>query len=109
MRTSAIASIALAGVLSAMALPTSAADEVGAVFALTNAPGNNEVIAFSRDAKGALTEAGRYSPGGGGQGVDFDTQGGLQLDAARKFLYAVSPTDDLVTVFSVQGSKCFLR
>ncbi|KAH8892097.1 hypothetical protein GQ53DRAFT_134129 [Thozetella sp. PMI_491] len=78
--------------------------EVGAVFALDNVPEDNRVIAFSRDASGKLTEVGQFSTGGRGQGVDFDTQGGLQLSADNRFLYAVSPADDKITVFRVQGS-----
>ena len=76
----------------------------GALFAMTNAP-DNEVIAFSRGADGKLTQAGKYSTGGRGQGVDFDTQGGLRLNADRTFLYAVNPADDKITVFSVKGAQ----
>lgn len=78
--------------------------EVGAVFALTNAAGNNEVVAFSRAQSGALTQTGLFATGGSGIGVDFDTQGGLQLSNDKRFLYAVSPGSDILTVFSVDGS-----
>lgn len=80
------------------------AGEVGAAFALTNAPDDNQVIAFSRESSGKLTKAGTYSTGGRGIGVDFDTQGGLQLSKDNKFLYAVSPADDKISVFAVHGS-----
>lgn len=79
--------------------------EVGAAFALTNAPTGNNVVAFSRDGSGRLSQVGVYETGGIGQGVDFDTQGGLQLSADNKFLYAVSPADDKVSVFAVNGSS----
>ncbi|KAH6890285.1 hypothetical protein B0T10DRAFT_596411 [Thelonectria olida] len=82
--------------------------EVGAVFAMTNVAADNKVIAFSRNANGVLAQVGAYSTGGRGQGVDFDTQGGLRLNADHSFLYAVSPANDLVTVFSVKGS-CLCR
>ncbi|CAM1500400.1 Fc.00g095620.m01.CDS01 [Cosmosporella sp. VM-42] len=72
---------------------------------MTNVAIDNEVIAFSRNANGLLTQVGRYSTGGRGQGVDFDTEGGLQLNLDNTFLYAVNPVDDIVTVFSVQGSS----
>ncbi|KAL2831595.1 nitrous oxide reductase [Aspergillus pseudoustus] len=78
--------------------------EAGAAFALTNAPDDNQVIAFSRSATGKLTQTGAYSTGGRGIGVDFDTQGGLQLSPDHKFLYAVSPADDKISVFAVDGS-----
>jgi 6-phosphogluconolactonase (cycloisomerase 2 family) len=78
--------------------------EVGAAFAMTNAPFDNQVVAFSRASSGKLTQVGIYSTGGAGQGVDFDSDGGLQLSPDHKYLYAVSPASDTVTVFSVQGS-----
>ena len=34
----------------------------------------------------------------------FDSDGGLQLSPDNKYLYAVSPASDMITVFSVQGS-----
>ena len=80
------------------------AGEVGAAFALTNAPFDNQVVAFSRASSGKLTQVGMYSTGGAGQGVDFDSDGGLQLSPDHKYLYAVSPASDTITVFSVQGS-----
>ncbi len=76
----------------------------GAVFAMTNRAGNNEVIAFSRATDGTLTQAGRYSTRGNGIGVDFDTQGGLMLSNDHLYLYACSPGSDTVTVFGVSGT-----
>ncbi|CEJ92807.1 hypothetical protein VHEMI08437 [[Torrubiella] hemipterigena] len=105
MRTSILLPLFASSVLTAPAESNTPHDEAGAVFALTNVAADNKVIAFSRSASGVLTQVGEYSTGGRGQGVDFDTQGGLQLDQSNKFLYAVNPTDDLVTVFCVDGSK----
>ncbi|OAA76534.1 WD40/YVTN repeat-like-containing domain protein [Akanthomyces lecanii RCEF 1005] len=80
----------------------------GAVFAMTNVASANQIVAFSRSSSGELTPAGTYATGGRGQGVDFDTQGGLQLSADRKFLYAVNPADDKVSVFGVHGANLTL-
>lgn len=102
MKPSTLLSLAAAGVSGANCAPSG---EAGAVFALTNFAADNKIIAFSRGADGKLTQAGEYSTGGHGQGVDFDTQGGLQLNHDHSFLYAVNPPDDTVTVFSVKGSK----
>jgi len=77
----------------------------GAVFAMTNRAGNNEVIAFRRAANGSLTETGHYSTGGHGIGVDFDAQGGLRLNADHRYLYACNPGSDNVSVFEVEGSE----
>jgi 6-phosphogluconolactonase (cycloisomerase 2 family) len=77
----------------------------GAVFALTNKPEGNEVIAFDRALNGALTQTGRYATGGYGIGSDFDTQGGLVLSDDHHFLYACNPGSDSLTVFGVNGSQ----
>lgn len=82
-----------------------AGDTGGAVFAMTNRAKDNEVIAFNRAADGTLNQTGRYSTGGSGIGVDFDTQGGLTLQRNHRFLYACNPGTDDVTVFAVDGSK----
>ncbi|OAQ64052.1 lactonase, 7-bladed beta-propeller domain-containing protein [Pochonia chlamydosporia 170] len=104
MKASLLLSLAISGI---SALPSNKPpqNEAGAVFAMTNVASDNKVIAFSRSSAGILTQVGEYSTGGRGQGVDFDTQGGLTLGPDHKFLYAVNPADDLVTVFSVKGSS----
>ncbi|KKO99658.1 hypothetical protein THAR02_08242 [Trichoderma harzianum] len=104
MKFSTLASISLTGLSAVLAAPSGNQGSKGAVFALTNAV-NNEVIAFSRSADGTLVKTGTYPTGGNGQGVDFDTQGGLQLSADHRFLYAVNPANDHVTVFEVNGSN----
>ncbi len=71
----------------------------------TNRAKNNEVVAFRRAADGTLTQTGRYSTGGSGIGVDFDTQGGLTLHNNHRFLYACNPGSDNVSVFAVDGSR----
>ncbi len=88
--------------------PTAAngdAGSTGAVFAMTNRARNNEVVAFKRAADGTLTQTNRYSTGGNGIGVDFDTQDGLTLSNDHRFLYACSPGSDNVTVFAVNGDR----
>ncbi|KAM0512920.1 hypothetical protein ACHAPE_008425 [Trichoderma viride] len=106
MKFSTLASIGLTGISTVLAAPSYVDSRTtkGAVFALTNAV-NNAVIAFNRNADGTLTKTGEYPTGGHGQGVDFDSQGGLQLSADHKFLYAVNPASDEVTVYSVNGSS----
>ncbi|KAF4447085.1 lactonase 7-bladed beta-propeller domain-containing [Fusarium albosuccineum] len=112
MRVFSLASLSLVAVSGINAQPTidirvqagTPKNEAGAVFALNNDPADDKVVAFSRNADGALTQVKTYSTGGRGQGVDFDTQGGLQLNADHSYLYAVSPASDHITVFSVQGS-----
>ncbi len=81
-------------------------EEIGAVFVMTNSAENNEVIAFRRAEDGTLSRPRRHSTRGNGQGVDFDTQGGLTLSRDNRFLYACNPGSDDVTVFEVKrGAK----
>lgn len=77
----------------------------GAVFALTNKTGENQVIAFARAPTGMLTQTGHYPTRGHGIGSDFDTQGGLVLSRDHRYLYACNPGSDNLTVFAVNGSS----
>ena len=92
----------------APAEPGATAESVGAVFAMTNRADDNEVVSFARSADGRLTQVHRYSTGGNGIGVDFDTQGGLRLSKDNRFLYACNPGSDNVTVFAVNGTRLTL-
>ncbi len=68
----------------------------GAVYAMTNAIGNNEITVFSRASDGSLTLVQTIATGGGGsgfqrQGIDsLGSQGGLILDKAHQHLFAVN-------------------
>jgi len=77
----------------------------GAVFAMTNRAAGNRVVAFARKSDGTLTRQASYATLGNGQGVDFDTQGGLTLGRGNRFLYACNAGSDNVTVFRVQGAE----
>ena len=77
----------------------------GAVFAMTNRAAGNRVVAFTRKSDGTLRREASYATLGHGQGVDFDTQGGLTLGRGNRFLYACNAGSDNVTVFRVQGAE----
>ncbi len=78
----------------------------GAVFAMTNATDGNEIITYSRASDGTLTRLNnRERTRGLGQGVDTDTQGPLRLSPDNRFLYAVNPGSDNITVFEVNGTR----
>lgn len=70
----------------------------GAVYAMTNALGNNEVLVFHRAADGALSANAvqRISTGGGGSGLQLagvdslGSAGSVQLDAANSLLFVVN-------------------
>ena len=68
----------------------------GAVYAMTNALGNNEIKAFHRAANGSLSLAQTIATGGGGSGLQLagvdvlGSSGSLQLDRDHRFLFAVN-------------------
>lgn len=81
-------------------------DSVGAVFAMTNATAGNEIVVYSRASDGTLTRLNRsVRTRGLGIGVDTDTQGPLRLSSDNRFLYAVNPGSDNITVFEVDGTR----
>lgn len=78
----------------------------GAVFAMTNATEGNEIVVYERFKNGTITRLNnREKTRGLGQGVDTDTQGPLRLSADNRFLYAVNPGSDNISVFEVQGTR----
>lgn len=77
----------------------------GAVFAMTNATDGNEIVTYGRAPDGRLRRLNSRRTRGLGMGVDTDTQGPLRLSADHRFLYAVNPGSDNVTVFEVNGTR----
>lgn len=91
----------------------------GAVFAMTNATAGNEIVIYQRASDGTLTRNDSFPflsvfPGrsnnrvptlGLGIGVDTDTQGPLRLSPDNRFLYAVNPGSDNLSVFRVIGTR----
>lgn len=71
----------------------------GAVYAMTNAQGTNQIVVWSRASDGTLTKIQTIATGGGGSGIQFggaddnDTlgsQGSIVIDAAHRHLFAVN-------------------
>jgi 6-phosphogluconolactonase len=98
--------IAAAGLV---ATPVEGQDfQPGAVFIMTNAPDANEVIAFSREVNGSLTEQGRFVTGGRGSGGTLDplhSQDSLILSTDHRFLFAVNAGSGDISVFRVHGAQ----
>ncbi len=80
----------------------------GAVFAMTNATEGNEIVRYARLDNGRLVRlSNNVSTFGLGIGVDTDTQGPLRRSEDGRYLYAVNPGSDSISVFEVFG--VFLR
>lgn len=73
----------------------------GAVYTMTNAAAGNAVLAFSRDASGALTAAGSYATGGMGTGAGLGNQGGMTLTQDGRWLLVVNAGSNDVSVMAV--------
>src|ERR1035438_9271491 len=86
-----------AGVLAA-ALSAGAAWANGAVYAMTNELGNNQVLVYARSSYGtlSLTPIQQISTQGGGSGLQLSavdnlgSAGSVQLDPSNKFLFVVN-------------------
>ena len=77
----------------------------GAVFAMTNETAGNRIVTYGRASDGTLTRLRSVRTRGLGQGVDTDTQGPLRLSPDNRFLYAVNPGSDNISVFEVNGTR----
>jgi len=104
----------------ALTLPVAAFADGGAVYAMTNEPGTNQIKVWSRGSNGQLTFLQTINTEGGGSGVQLDgtdslgSQGGLTLDPRHRFLFAVntetgSDTSDCnmgtITSFAINPSN----
>lgn len=99
-------SLALAGLALAAVSPggVGAASASGAVFTLSNNPAGNRVLVFERAANGSLHAVGAVSTGGTGTGAGLGSQGSLALSSNHRWLYAVNPGSDEISVFRVYGT-----
>jgi 6-phosphogluconolactonase len=87
------------------------ANNTHAVFAMTNAANENEVIAYARAQNGSLLEVQKFSTGGRGSGGNSDpleSQGSLTFSQDHTLLFAVNAGSGDISVFSVNGSRLFL-
>jgi len=77
-------------------LPAAGAWADGAMYAMTNALDNNEILVFHRAANGNLNLAQTVATGGGGSGLQLaavdplGSQGSVQLDPDHRFLFVVN-------------------
>ncbi len=84
-------------------------DTPGAVYAMTNDPTTNQIVAFNRGADGLLTPAGSFPTGGRGSGMIENNANPLilgeqspnNLNGSYKYLYAVNAGSDSISVFRV--------
>ena len=86
----------------------SGAASVGAVFVATNDVDHNEVVMYSRSAKGVLKYVGTFETGGRGQGGINDplqAQSSLLLSPDHHYLLAVNAGSSTLSVFEVDDDR----
>jgi 6-phosphogluconolactonase (cycloisomerase 2 family) len=119
-RTAGVGAVALAAAALFAAAPVASASSAttprprpadAPVFVQSDNTTANTVVAYHREADGALEESGVYATGGRGgvlQGSVVDhlaSQGSLAYDRRHQLLYAVNAGSDTVTVFAVHGDR----
>ena len=80
----------------------------GAVFVMTNAASNNQIIAYARQEDGSLQWSGTFSTGGNGSGGTIDplhSQGSLTLSDDHHLLFAANAGSGTVSSFTVNGTS----
>jgi 6-phosphogluconolactonase len=96
----------LVGVITTLSLATGVwahdDDEQGAVFALTNSPAGNAVVAYQRAADGSLTPAGSHPTGGLGTGAGLGSQGAVIVTEDRRWLLAVNAGSSSISSFRIR-------
>lgn len=95
--------------LLAVAGPAGAADDPGAVYALSNDTAGNAVLVYDRGADGSLTNAGSFATGGLGTGGGLGSQGAVTLSGNGRILLAVNAGSNSVSTFAVKGGGLELR
>jgi 6-phosphogluconolactonase (cycloisomerase 2 family) len=73
----------------------------GAIYAITNAPTGNAVVAYTRDAHGGLSPAGVFPTGGAGTGAGLGSQGAVTLSGDNRLLFAVNAGSNSISSFRV--------
>jgi len=91
------------GLRFAVSVSARTAYDPGAVFAMTNTAGGNEIIVYSRAADGTLTFQNAFATDGLGQTTEPDdalgSQNPLILSPDRRWLLAVNAGSDTISVF----------
>jgi 6-phosphogluconolactonase len=110
-KTRAVALVLAAAALSALALASGAmaaaarddGDGPKAVYVLTNDPGGNAVVVYSRSGDGSLTPAGSFPTGGAGSGAGLGSQDAVIVSDDGRFLFAVNAGSNSVSSFRIRG------
>jgi 6-phosphogluconolactonase (cycloisomerase 2 family) len=82
-------------------LPFVSADQIEAVYTMSNAVSGNEVLVFHRRPKGNLEAAGAFATGGNGTGGGLENQSAVVLDPSDRWLFVVNAGSGSISSFRV--------
>jgi 6-phosphogluconolactonase len=77
----------------------------GAVYSMTNAAANNEVLVYPRFANGTIGSPSAVPTGGNGSGGGLGSQGAVVLSENGRWLLAVNAGSNELSVFSAQHER----
>ena len=80
---------------------TASGGAAGAVYALTNSPAGNAVVAYQRGADGSLTPAGSFPTGGMGM-AGLSSQGAVIVSDDHQLLFAVNAGSNSISSFRIR-------
>ena len=95
--------------LLAMAAPAGAADDPGAVYALSNDASGNAVLVYERGSDGSLAYTGSVPTGGLGAGNGLGSQGAVTVSGNGRIVLAVNAGSNSVSTFAVENDGLDLR
>jgi 6-phosphogluconolactonase len=78
---------------------------IGAVLALTNAPGGNAVVMYHRAADGSLAAGGIFPTGGAGTGAGLGSQNAIVVTDDRRFVLAVNAGSHSISSFRLRHDR----
>lgn len=93
----------------AIAAPATAADDPGAVYALSNAASGNAVLVYDRAADGSLSYAGSFATGGVGAGAGLGSQDAIRVSGDGRIVLAVNAGSNSVSTFAIKSDGLELR
>src|SRR5262245_32486219 len=104
----------VAGLTGGIALPAGASGSghetgtphtPGAVFTMSNDAQGNSLLVFDRRTDGSLVPGTPVATGGLGSGAGLGTQGAVVMSDDERWLLAVNPGSDDVSLFSLHGGR----
>jgi 6-phosphogluconolactonase len=95
--------------LLAMAAPAGAADDPGAVYALSNDASGNAVLVYDRGADDSLAYTGSVPTGGLGAGNGLGSLGAVTVSGNGRIVLAVNAGSNSVSTFAVENDGLDVR